>query len=601
MRKYQILNNLNCFFMKKSLLLLLLVSFVITEVSAIPNKMQYRWRNDDGDEASATWSNAVNTPIEVISTIPSLRLRLEFENDNNTPVDLSSTLVYSADGGNTWVAVTNDTTHAFTLSNSSYVTNGSATTNQLGNTSTSVFMPGYIISGTMADVSVTNARIEHEWVIRPTVASLEGITYLFKYQNVSSSLQLARLSVLKQCHGIPTAGQINATSNLVFCNTTTSLSLLGTSKSLGVSYQWQYLENGSWINQGANSDTITSIPVIQQVQYRCIVRCIEGDSSVTAEFTINANKLPIHLSDEINPCINEGSSYALDAGINQTSAMQYLWNDGTSGKIKNIDQSGTYSVMMTDSVGCKGYDTITVNIHYNPQFDLGRDTTICDGASIALNIENTGASYGWSTGENTSSITVSTTGTYFASLTDAAGCVGIDSIKVKVSGSAPDIDGISVSNNGQFTFKYAPINPTDVVRYEWNFGDGSPISTLESPEHTFADGGNYLVTLTMRNACGSKQDSTASHVLSVNDVNLNDVGFVLYPNPATNNITIAHNSDVKMEKIEMFNIVGQLLLSQKVQNTHTHTIQIQDIANGIYTVTIYTDKGVVTRKIQVLN
>ncbi len=39
--------------------------------------------------------------------------------------------------------------------------------------------------------------------------------------------------------------------------------------------------------------------------------------------------------------------------------------------------------------------------------------------------------------------------------------------------------------------------------FEWDFGDGSPISTEESPTHPYASTGEYTVTLTVYNNCGS--------------------------------------------------------------------------------------------------
>ncbi len=39
--------------------------------------------------------------------------------------------------------------------------------------------------------------------------------------------------------------------------------------------------------------------------------------------------------------------------------------------------------------------------------------------------------------------------------------------------------------------------------WSWNFGDGSPVSTLQHPSHTFAGAGTFDVTLTAGNSAGS--------------------------------------------------------------------------------------------------
>jgi PKD repeat protein len=41
----------------------------------------------------------------------------------------------------------------------------------------------------------------------------------------------------------------------------------------------------------------------------------------------------------------------------------------------------------------------------------------------------------------------------------------------------------------------------DADNFEWDFGDGTPLVTLESPEHTYANPGQYTVRLVARSAC----------------------------------------------------------------------------------------------------
>lgn len=48
--------------------------------------------------------------------------------------------------------------------------------------------------------------------------------------------------------------------------------------------------------------------------------------------------------------------------------------------------------------------------------------------------------------------------------------------------------------------------------YEWDFGDGSPISTADSPTHTFTAAGRYRVRLTMRGDTDAKVRSTSAIV-----------------------------------------------------------------------------------------
>ena len=53
----------------------------------------------------------------------------------------------------------------------------------------------------------------------------------------------------------------------------------------------------------------------------------------------------------------------------------------------------------------------------------------------------------------------------------------------------------------QYVFEADFLGPLEVLQYEWDFGDGST-STAAQPIHTFAPGGLYVVTLTVKDANG---------------------------------------------------------------------------------------------------
>ena len=47
-------------------------------------------------------------------------------------------------------------------------------------------------------------------------------------------------------------------------------------------------------------------------------------------------------------------------------------------------------------------------------------------------------------------------------------------------------------------------DPGDSIRYEWNFGDGSPISTEPNPTHTYTQRGRFTAVLTVFDSSGEK-------------------------------------------------------------------------------------------------
>lgn len=77
--------------------------------------------------------------------------------------------------------------------------------------------------------------------------------------------------------------------------------------------------------------------------------------------------------------------------------------------------------------------------------------------------------------------------------------------------------------------------------------------------------------------------------LSVNNFELTDNEIKLYPNPAKDYFELATN--VNVEKVELYNMQGQLVKCYAGQNQYS-TTQLQ---NGMYLVKIFTDKGLVNK------
>lgn len=68
----------------------------------------------------------------------------------------------------------------------------------------------------------------------------------------------------------------------------------------------------------------------------------------------------------------------------------------------------------------------------------------------------------------------------------------------------------------------------------------------------------------------------------------------VYPNPAINDVTISvKNENLSIEKVELYNIYGQLLDKMNV-NGSTVEISVSAFATGTYFVKVFTDKGVTT-------
>lgn len=73
----------------------------------------------------------------------------------------------------------------------------------------------------------------------------------------------------------------------------------------------------------------------------------------------------------------------------------------------------------------------------------------------------------------------------------------------------------------------------------------------------------------------------------VNPSELNENSIEVYPNPASDMIKILNSSDVKCDKVEIFNLTGSAVISKiLMQNTTENTVMINELPRGVYLVKI---------------
>ncbi|SFV36116.1 hypothetical protein, partial [Thermoflavifilum thermophilum] len=143
---------------------------------------------------------------------------------------------------------------------------------------------------------------------------------------------------------------------------------------------------------------------------------------------LTVHPLPIvNLGPDTAIC--QGESLTLDAG---NAGASYLWSTGATSQQITINTTGSYWVKVTDANGCSAADTMQLTIHPLPIVNLGPDTAICQGANLTLDAGNPGASYLWSTGQTSQSISVDTTGIYWVKVTNSFGCSAADTMQLTV-------------------------------------------------------------------------------------------------------------------------------------------------------------------------
>jgi hypothetical protein len=350
-------------------------------------------------------------------------------------------------------------------------------------------------------------------------------------------------------------------------------------------------------NTGATTPTIT----VNAAGTYSVVVTVNGCGGSDAK-VITPGVVPVsNLAATTNLC--SGSVATLNAG---NTGSTFLWTPGAATtQIINVTAGGTYSVQVKSVNGCIINSATNVIIRPLPVAALGNDTTICNGDQITLNAGNPGYSYLWNTGATSQTIMVADSGTYSVTVTTPYNCVNTEDKHIAFL-PAPYVEGfnfIPLFYEELGKVKFSPLNPASVNSYKWDFGDGSPTSTQVNPTHTYAGSGQYIVTLTVYNGCGSYSTSLAINVsLTTGIVTLsNDQAVVnIYPNPATQAVSIENkSSDIKMKEVMVFNTLGAMVYHNKANSSQQHQLSVTEFASGMYVIRIVTDKGFIIRKFEV--
>ncbi|MEM8906535.1 MAG: gliding motility-associated C-terminal domain-containing protein [Bacteroidota bacterium] len=122
-----------------------------------------------------------------------------------------------------------------------------------------------------------------------------------------------------------------------------------------------------------------------------------------------------------------GTSTNLDAGAGYVS---YNWSDGQSGQNITVNTPGTIAVTVSDVNGCVGVASVLLEEQENLNPLITGTTLICEGEQTQLEVDAGFATYLWSNGTATSSITIDLPGDYTVTVSDASGCTGEAQINV---------------------------------------------------------------------------------------------------------------------------------------------------------------------------
>ena len=182
----------------------------------------------------------------------------------------------------------------------------------------------------------------------------------------------------------------------------------------------------------------------------------------------------------------------------------HKWSTGSTASSINISTGGIYWVDVFYQ-SCTFRDTIDVaDVNGPPLFDLGPDTAVCGTFSFVLDPDLPNAFYTWGDGSHDTVFTVTSTGTYALTATNACGNTS-DEINVSINTLAqPVVDfpvDTTICDTGSLNFDFT----FEAAEYLWNDGLTSPIRSINS---------SGVYWLRIANVCDTVSDTIAVSVES---------------------------------------------------------------------------------------
>ena len=220
----------------------------------------------------------------------------------------------------------------------------------------------------------------------------------------------------------------------------------------GVTYSW---------TTGASSNTVAISPTVTTVYGVTATNTLNCSKTLTMSILVNT----ITLGVTANTAICQGNTIDLTA----TGANAFTWTPGNS-PFPTIQVSpnatSSYTVKGKDSKNCFHTAIITVSVNANPAVNASTSASvICAGESATL-VASGANSYSWTSGSTTTNNdtlvvnpTNSFTYNYIVTGADANGCMGMDTVSVKVdkcvginkvSAVVSEISVYPNPNNGEF-------------------------------------------------------------------------------------------------------------------------------------------------------
>ncbi|MFZ1527730.1 MAG: S8 family serine peptidase [Ferruginibacter sp.] len=349
----------------------------------------------------------------------------------------------------------------------------------------------------------------------------------------------------------------------------------------------------------ATGGNVVANPVLNSVgtvtYYASSVENATGcQSSTRTAVSLTINAIPL-------PAVSAGGPLSFCSGgsvtLTSSQGTAFAWSNGAVTQSVTVNQSGNYTVTVTNS-GCTN-STQPVIVTVNPLPDAtvtaGSATSFCQGQTVTLTA-SAGNSWLWSNGAATQAVTISASGNYSVTVTDANGCTASSAASAVAVSPNPQVN-ITASPDrdlqpGITTELSANVTPAGNYLYTW-YKDNVPVINGNQDKLIGIDIdelGSYTVTVENASGLPCRATSAAQVVKASPSSQL-----FIWPNPNSGLFNAAYYSaGANVYTFTVTDSKGALVYrkTSSISDPYQRTvINLRHHAKGLYIVALYDKSG----------
>jgi hypothetical protein len=264
------------------------------------------------------------------------------------------------------------------------------------------------------------------------------------------------------------------------------------------------------------------------------------------------------------------------------------WSNGDNGMIGLVGNPGTYSVMVTDSLGCRFYGEMEVETYAPISIEADLTHVSCFGQNdggINVSVTNGSGAYNlsWSNGNEDMQMSQLSSGFYHLTVEDEFGCSKTESFEI-TSPEQLTVD-LAIVHPNEFELGAVEIfvnGGTPNYSFVWSNG-------MNTEQLLGLSAGIYQVTVSDANGCSVSKLALLQQESVAGVQDLNDGSYTVYPNPANESVTIQFTNS-ELHDVYLYNNSGQLIETRMDQNGMM-ALNVSQLSNGIYHVELRNKSG----------